>query len=654
MRRLFFILSSLALCFLAPSIPAVAGDEWQPISQEELKMTTVPEAPGAPAVYLYRQVDRKDMGRGNTEYNYLRIKILTEEGRKYGNVEIVYPREQANISNIRARTIHPDGTILNFDGKIYEKTIVKSKSSKFLAKTFSMPDVQVGSIVEYHFNYDFADGWVFGSHWILSEELFTKRAVFSLKPYERFPIQWNWPAGLPEGAEPPKQGVDKIIRMTAVNVAAFKVEDYMPPENELKFRVDFVYNEDAFEQSEDKYWKSFGKKQYGRAESFIEKRKAMEEAVAGIVAASDAPEAKLQKIYARCQQVRNLSYEPRRIGEEQKRDKLKSIDNVEELWKNGYGTGYDITWLFLALTRAAGFEAYPVLVASRAEYFFNPKRMNSKELEANVVVVKLNGKELFFDPGAAFTPFGLLPWTETGVQGRRLDKDGGSWIETPLPESSVSRIERKADMKLTDDGALEGKVTVTYTGLEAYALRMEERNEDDAGRKKVLEDRMKAEVPAAIDLELKKQPDWKNSNEPFVAEYEVKIPGWASSAGKRALLPVGMFSAPEKHMFEHASRVFPVYFAFPFQKVDDVSIELPLGWQVGSVPKPVDQDAKAVQYTLKAEGNNASLHFKRTLRSDLFIVPADKYSVLQTFYQLVRSGDEQQIVLQPGTAPTHN
>ncbi len=654
-RRLFLLVVLLLGAALVQRTPPVAaGEEWQPISQEELRITSVPEAPGAPAVYLYRQVDRKDFGRSNTEYNYLRIKILTAEGRKYGNVEIVYPRQQANISNIRARTIHPDGTILNFDGKVYDQTIIKSKSSKFLAKTFTMPDVQVGSIIEYHFNYDFADGYVFASHWILSEELFTKKAVFSLKPYERFPIQWNWPAGLPEGAEPPKQGADKVIRMTALNVAAFKVEDYMPPENELKFRVDFVYNEDAFEQNEDKYWRSFGKKQYGRVESFIEKHKAMEEAVAGIVATSEAPEVKLQKIYARCQQVRNLSYEPRRIREEEKHDKLKSIDNVEELWKNGYGTGYDITWLFLALARAAGVEAYPVLVASRAEYFFNPKRMNSKELEANVVVVKLNGKDLFFDPGAAFTPFGLLPWAETGVQGRRLDKEGGSWIETPLPESSVSRIERKADMKLTDDGSLEGKVTVTYTGLEAYALRMEERNEDGAARKKLLEDRMKTEVPAAIDLELKKQPDWKNSNEPFVVEYELKIPGWASSAGKRALLPVGMFSAPEKHMFEYASRVFPVYFVFPFQKIDEVSIDLPLGWQVGSVPKPVDQDAKAVQYTLKAEANNGSLHFKRTLRSDLFLVPADKYPVLRTFYQLVRSGDEQQIVLQPGTAPAHN
>jgi Transglutaminase-like superfamily len=372
--------------------------------------------------------------------------------------------------------------------------------------------------------------------------------------------------------------------------------------------------------------------------------------VAGIISPGDAPEEKLRKIYARVQQIQNLTYLPRKTVEERKHEEIKENNNVEDLWKHQYGTGWDLTWLFLALVRASGMEAHPCLVSGRSEYFFRKERVDGRELDANVVLVKVNGKEEFFDPGAAFTPFGMLPWMETATIGLKLDKDGGSWIQTPLPESSVSRVERKADMKLTDDGSLEGKVTVTYTGLEAYALRMEERNEDDTARKKLLEDRMKEQVPAAIDLELRKQPDWKNANEPFVVEYEVKVSGWVSGAGKRALLPVGLFSETEKHMFEHASRVFPVYFAFPFQKIDEVNVELPLGWQVGSVPKPVDQDAKAVQYTLKAEGNNSSLHFKRALRSDLFMVPAEQYSVLRTFYQLVRSGDEQQIVLQPGTA----
>src|SRR5205823_14262314 len=69
--------------------PVSAGDEWQPITPEELKMTREPKAPGAPAVILYRQVDRDDSSvRTPHEYNYVREKIFTEEGRRYANVEI--------------------------------------------------------------------------------------------------------------------------------------------------------------------------------------------------------------------------------------------------------------------------------------------------------------------------------------------------------------------------------------------------------------------------------------------------------------------------------------------------------------------------------------------------------------------------------------
>ena len=37
--------------------------DWPPVTPEELKMTSEPLAPGAPAVILYRQVDRDDTGR---------------------------------------------------------------------------------------------------------------------------------------------------------------------------------------------------------------------------------------------------------------------------------------------------------------------------------------------------------------------------------------------------------------------------------------------------------------------------------------------------------------------------------------------------------------------------------------------------------------
>jgi hypothetical protein len=418
--------------------------------------------------------------------------------------------------------------------------------------------------------------------------------------------------------------------------------------------VDFIYSEDSFEKEPDKYWKKLGKKRNDALESYIGKHHSMEEAVASIVSASDSPEVKLQKIYARVQQIRNTSYEAEKTEQEQKRNKEKNPENVEAIWKKQYGNGAELTWLFLALVRAAGFEASGMWVPDRENYFFYPNTMDGRRLDANVVVVKLNGKDVFFDPGAAFTPFGMLPWVETGVQGLKLDHDGGSWLQTFLPNSTDSGIQRKAELKLDETGTLEGKLTVTYTGLEASQRRVEKRLVDDADRKKYLEDEVREAVPAACEVELTNQPDWKGSSNPLVAEYSLKVPGWVSGAGKRALLPVGLFGAPEKHLFDHAERVHPVYFEFPFERADDISIDLPLGWRISTVPKPENLDAKAITYTLLTKNEKGTLHVSRVLDVNIVMLPADKYPTLRQIFQIVRTGDEQQIILLPAGSTASN
>jgi hypothetical protein len=657
-RRTLFLLVLLLLGFAVQrSRPVMAGEGFQPISPDELKMTSEPQAPGAPAIILFRQVDRDDNGHTSHQYNYFRIKIFTEEGRKHADIEIPFFKEQGNIVNIRARTIRPDGSVVNFDGRIYEKPIVKAKGVKYMAKTFTLPEVQVGSIIEYYYTQDLSENLIFDSHWILSDELFTKQAKFSLRPYhsdyQQFVCRWTW-RGLPPGTVEPKEGPDRIIRLEASNIPAFQTEDFMPPENELKSRVDFIYSEGFRENDPDKFWQSTAKKLNDRVESFVGKRKAMEQAVAQIVSPSDSPEAKLQKIYARVQQLRNTTYEVQKTEQEKKREKEKDVSNVEDMWKRGYGDGWQLTWLFLGLARAAGFEAYPVLASDRSNYFFNPRMMDDSKLDANLVVVKLNGKEVYCDPGAAFTPFGMLPWPETSVLGLRLDKNGGAWVTTMIPQSSESRVERKADLKMSDTGDLEGKLTVTFTGLEALRRRVEQRNADDTDRKKFLEDQVREYIPAGIDVDLTNKPDWKSSAMTLVAEYNLKVPGWVSGAGRRAILPVGLFGAPEKHIFEHANRVHPIYFNYPFEEVDDISIELPLSWQVSSLPAPVNQDGHLIVYTLKTENGKGTLHVARLLNVDVLGLEPKYYPALRNFFQIVKTGDEQQIVLQPGAAAARN
>ncbi|MFZ3340116.1 MAG: DUF3857 domain-containing protein [Terriglobales bacterium] len=643
---------------------AKAGIGFQPVSQDEVKMTSEPLAPGAAAIILYRQVDRYDDIHVPHEDNYLRIKILTEDGRKYADVEIPFLKQQEDIGNIHARTIRPDGSTVDFGGKVFEKYILKGKFSgtqiKVLVKSFTLTDVQVGSIIEYSYTRDFHEYMLYDSRWILSDELFTKKARFTLKPFlgdgfDEYGLRWTWNL-LPPGTEPPQKGSDRTVRMEVSNVPAFETEDYMPPADELKYRVDFSYQEGILDRDAESYWKRIEKSWNGQLEGMVNKRGAMEQAVAQIVSPGDPPEVKLRKIYDRVQTLRNTSYEEEKTEQEHKRAKEKAVDNanVEQIWKRGYANGIQLTWLFLGMARAAGFEAYGCWVASRDEYFFSPASMQAHKLNSNVVLVKLNGKDLYFDPGGAFTPFGLLAWPETGVPGLRLDKENGTWIQTTLPQASESQISRVGKLKLSDSGDLEGKLTITYTGLEAMYHRLAERHADDVERKKYLEERVTSQIGVAGEANLTNKPDWISSEAPLVAEFDIKIPGWVSGAGRRAFIPAAVFTAAEKGVFDHTSRTHPIYFDYPYTKSDDIVIDLPPGWQVSSLPNGQDQDGHLIRYTLKVERNGETLRLTRKLMVDVMMLDKKYYPALRNFYQAIRTGDGEQIVLQPGEIHASN
>ena len=257
----------IALVFCACASP-VRADDWLPISPEELKMTSEPHAPGAPAILLYRQVDRDD--NEPYETHYARIKILTEEGRKFADIEIPFDKATEYVRSIEARTVRPDGSIVKFDGTVYEKPIVQARGVKLLAKTFTMPDVRVGSIIEYRYRHNFERGYVFNSNWVLSQELFTKYAKFSLYPSRDFSLRFSWPSGLPGDTAPPKEEHGRITLETR-DVPAFVTEEHMPPENELKYRVDFIYIADSYgdpEKDPKLFWKKYGKADVSEGERF--------------------------------------------------------------------------------------------------------------------------------------------------------------------------------------------------------------------------------------------------------------------------------------------------------------------------------------------------------------------------------------------------
>ncbi len=649
------------VCLCAVIVPVrqlLAGnspEDWKPIDPADLALKDNPASPGANAMILYRSADVNEKYAstdGAFIFNYYRIKIFTQKGAdEEADVQIPFFKDNSEVRDLHARTIKPDGSIVNFEGKPFEKTIVKLNGTKFLAKTFTLPDVKPGCIIEYKYRLQYKGGYVHDEDWVLSSELFTREGHFSILPYQssyqNFPLFFRQ-FGLKETVTPQKQG-DGTYSLTVNNIDPIWDEAYMPPERTLQARVEFYHRDSDIPTSEtqEQFWTRTQKKWFESWEHFIGKKKDMEPEVAKVVAASDTPEQKLQKLYARVQQLRNLSDEEEKTEKEAKQENLKDNNNAKDVLARGYGNARAINNTYIALVRAAGFEAYPVLVAPRNYYVFFPQAQDSSPLRADIVWVKAGDKEYWLDPGAHFYPFGILPWYETNTPGVRISNKYPDFVTSPEPKIDDATITRTADITLDADGNATGTISIDWVGQFAAIRREDHRDDDETGRKKDIEDSIKEWMPSNASFELTKLDNWDKNDMPLHAEGTVKFANYASTAGHRMLVPLTLFVPREPKAFESAVRHNAIYFHFPYKEMDSVKYTAPPSFKVDAVPdKRGTNPASVVAYEMSATKDGSTAQVQRKLTVNALVVESKYYGAMRNFFNTVKNNDASQIVLQ--------
>jgi hypothetical protein len=644
-RFLLILLLGAWLFALGAAAPAWAGDDWKPITPEELALKDDPLRPGAHAVILYREVYSNH--EKNYEENYTRLKVLTEEGKKYADVEIPYLKGTSGVRDLEARTIRPDGSIVPFTGEVFEKTVVKYKRTKVLAKTFTFPEVEVGSILEYRYRSTWDQNLLIAPDWDIQGELSLLRGSFRVMPYSgpysKVTLHWltRW---LPDGKQLEEQK-DYSWALELEDVPAFHEEEYMPPKAPLKMAVLFYYKEPKEELNEE-YWKRSGEEKRKDLDHFVGNHKEIRQEVATLTAPADPPQEKLRKLFARAQQIRNLSFERSKTEKEEKREKLKDNNNVKDVLKRGYGYGGEINRLFIAFARAAGYEATLTYLVSRDRDVFTPALRRWYQFNDNVVWVKAGETEYYLDPGGPYTPFGALAWEQTGVQGVRLDKEGGTIVTTPEVRSADAALERQATLHLDADGNLQGRVTLTFLGLEASDHRYDGLFDDDEKRRKDLKEEIEGWLPTGARVELESVSDWENPEEPLRVEFTLEVPDYAAATGRRLLLPTGIFHSTEKYPFQHAEREHPIYFSYPWKETDEVELELPPGYAVEALPAEKQVPTNAMRYSASCRQEEHAIHLQRALVVDANFFQRQDYYLLRRFFSQVREGDEQSVVLE--------
>jgi len=647
-NRLRCALLLLLSCFV--SIEAfcrndAASAEFRDPTAEERAMKSVPFAPGASAVILNWHQFVND--RDSYHREYLRIKILSEEGKKYGDVEVTHLALNSDVNHIKARTTRPDGTIAAFDGKTFEKVVVKVGGLRLVAKTFTLPDVQVGSIIEYRYDVATRGNMLYDTEFTLQRELPILHEEISLQPYVLGAYQTFFSfRGLPPGKKPEMHG-DKY-EMTLENMPPFEEEPFAPPPAVIKPRLQFWYTDGTTDPAA--FWTRQAHQWADVIEPFIGNNGEVRTAATTAIGGATTPEEKLRKLYARAQQIRNLSYEPDKTDSEARA--LRDNNSAVDVLRNGYGDLRDINRFFVALARGVGLDAHVIRIGERDEEFLAKNVPVGRQLDGELATVTIEGTPYYLDPGTPYAPFGVLSWQKSNTTGLLIARkqDAAVWVNTPRQPAAAAVLNRKASLHL-ENGVVSGTAVITWRGQEALHERFRLRNDDDAAARKALEETMKGWFPDGAVIKVTEVKDLRASETPLVVSATVELPSAASLVGSRTMMPMSVFSTVQKNPFASEQRKTSVYFHYSYGVDDEITLKLPAGYDVESLPVAANVDAGALRYTTTYQKHDDAIVMNRKVIVDVELVGSDKYPAIRNFFSKVSGVDQEQIVLKKAASP---
>jgi hypothetical protein len=645
-------LPRISLLLLAIVSPALLPAQFQEPTQEELKMTADPKAPGAAAVYLYREETTDDALHFHSYYE--RIKVLTEKGKEQATIRIPYEHGQFKVAGIQGRTIHADGSIVPLTASPTDLVDVKNSAHQFNVMVFTLPSVEVGSILEYRLQLRYEDSLVSEPTWHIQQPLFVHKAHYMFNPANVGMLhrivdnrgnlldQLMWAVnGVPLSAV--ARGVNGRFTVDLTDIPPTPAEDWMPPLNTINQRVEFYY---TYAHSGKEFWDTEGKRWAKEAERFTNPKAEVRKTLEQVVGPADTEEQKARKIYAAVQNLDNTDFSRKKSEAERKAEKTKAIRNAEDVWKQQSGTSDELALLYVALARAAGLKVWPMQVVDRSRSVFDANYMSASQLDDYIAVIELGGKEVFLDPGQKMCPFGLLHWKHTVAAGLRLADKGAIVANTPPNIYNTAIEKRVGDIQLGPNGSVKGTVTIAMIGPDALHWRqMALENDPEEVQKRFIE-RLRGELPEGIQPEFDRFVGLDDPNQNFVGY--AKVSGSLGTAtGKRAFLPGMFFESRGGHPFaREEKRVTPVDVHYAKMAVDDVIYHLAPGLTVESAPQTADTTwpDHAVLRIVTAVKEGA-VEVKRSLAYNFPLLENKEYNDLHAFYQKVAAADQQQIVL---------
>ncbi|WP_435260749.1 DUF3858 domain-containing protein [Tenacibaculum sp. nBUS_03] len=580
-----------------------------------------------------------------------RIKIYTKDGFKYAVKKINYYNpdsgDQEKVTNIKAYSFN----IVNdkiLKQKLSRKNIFDEKLSKYRSqKKITFPNIKEGSIIDLKykitspsyniktvfFQFDIPVKQLFSKIEIPEYFLFSKRS----KGYYSIPLKESIKRGTINfgGYNNTLNYSTQTYSFTSANVPAIKNnEPFVSNVNNYRGGIEFELSGTRFPNSMFKNfstsWEDVSKRIY-KSTSFgdqLEKYRYFKDDLTMVLkdAKNDADKIALIFSYLK-NKVKWNDY----FGKYTEK-------GVKKAYKEGTGNVAEINLMLTGMLRSIGLDANPVLVSTKS----NGVPLFPTFKGFNYVISKVNFPDqsyILLDATEKYSTPNILPIRCLNWNGREIHKNGTSnWVNL-IPKKHTKET-NTLHIKINDDLSINGMLRTVYTGHVAMLYR-------DKKNIKKEEDIITAlEEKHAVEIEDFKTLNKTTLSKNIVQSFKFEGDDFIESINDKIYITPLFFLAQKENPFKSKERNFPVDFRLPWQDKHTISINVPEGYTIQSVPAPLaiglPENLGVFKFQIVHKGNKIKVISILQINSN--IISPQYYSTLRDFYKQLVSKQNEKIV----------
>nr|WP_294899919.1 DUF3857 domain-containing protein [uncultured Pedobacter sp.] len=622
-----YLLLLLLICYV-PTFAQVDGDfPFGSIDNINLDAKVYPKDSTANAYVIkefgYAYIsDRENTGLVFTYH--VKIKILNNKGLEQANI-VIPLRKSGNssetVSNIEGTTSNLENGTSQFTALAANKIYTEKVNDYYERKKFTLPNVKVGSIIEYQYTiespfiFNFRT-WEFQSDIPKMESLYWAKIPanydynVALIGYEKLDIKdgevvkdcFRIGGGVADCS---------LMKYGMKDIPAFVEEDYMTASKNflsaIRFELMDIKYFDGRVQNITKTWPDIYKDLKSDPDFGLQiKRNSdlFKDDIIKLKATNKNPNSLARGVY---DLVKN------RYKWDEYYGKYAKI-GLKKAYESHTGNVGDINLALIGALQYAGINTEPVLISTRDNGI--PTKIFPVMSEFNYVIAKVNLDDgtYLLDATDKDLPFGTLPFRCLNKEGRAIGKDSCYWVNL-IPKKKYKQT-NFITLKLDSSGNFIGKISIK--SIDYQALYQRKKIKEFATTDEYIEN-MDEKNPQ---LKIKKYTitNLDSLELPLIEEYEVVVKAFDEMNNTLAISPF-VLNKLTVNPFKLNERTYPIDFGAQKDFSTIFQLEIPETYQVKLLPTAVG---------LKLPENNGKYVFNTDILNKNTIMVSESLMINKT------------------------